>query len=189
MRGLLRLAVALAAGAIVLMAFRALALTVYTVDGEGLQPLFLQGDRILVNRWSYGLRAGYDDGGGLFGYGRLCHSQVRRGDVVAFDNPSDSLLGVFVCQCVAIPGDTISYKGRSLVLPGVYSCADEDYYWMKSLNGANPFDSSLFGPLPESRIIGRVCIVLYNHDDRQWFFQGFNGKRFLRLVGSMEGRE
>lgn len=47
----LKFVIALAAALVLMLAFRALAFTVYTVDGKGLQPLYIDGDRLLVNRW------------------------------------------------------------------------------------------------------------------------------------------
>lgn len=172
---------ALAAAALLVLGFRSLAFTLYTVEGGELAPELLRGDRILVNRWSYGLRTGSPDG--LFPYGRIFGRQVAKGDIVAFDSPVDTLPGIYVCRCAALPGDTLRIGGDLMMVPGrEATCASEDYYWMEALGGAeNPVDSRVLGPVPESRVVGRVCLVLYSHDESYPFYDGYLASRFLLL--------
>ena len=59
----LKFVIALASAFLLMLAFRALAFTLYTVDGRALAPVFINGDRLIVSRWSYGLRI---DGGRLW---------------------------------------------------------------------------------------------------------------------------
>lgn len=180
MRGVAKSIIALLAAALGLFAFRALAFTVCGVDGEGLKPTFVRGDRVLVNRWSYGLRTGSPNG--LFGYGRICRRMVERGDIVAFDSPVDGDKGMYVCRCTAVPGDTLTLEDGTYLVPGLVTCANENYYWMEALSAENPVDSRLFGPVAESLIVGRVCLVLYNHDDTKTIFEGYDSSRTLLLV-------
>lgn len=101
--------------------FRALFFTVYTVPNNSLKPLFIQGDRILVNRCSYGLRTGEDT---RFGYSRWIKQNISRGDITAFNYPIDTLGNVsknpvYVGMCSALPGDTVHLsKDFFLVVPG-----------------------------------------------------------------------
>ena len=67
MRSTVRTLVAVAIAAAVLVAFRALVFTLYTIPDNSLAPSLVAGDRVVVNRWSYGLRVG---GKGLIGYTR-----------------------------------------------------------------------------------------------------------------------
>ena len=89
-------------------------------------------------------------------------SPVKRGDIVAFKVPCDSVAGVFIARCKAIPGDTISTQEGPLLIPGLETCAKTDYYWLESINPNNPADSRHIGLIPESHIIGEVISVLYN---------------------------
>lgn len=126
----LKFVIALAAALVLMLAFRALAFTVYTVDGKGLQPLYIDGDRLLVNRWSYGLRV---DGNGMLPYSRMLRKPVTKGDIVVFDLPGDSIEGEFIARCKAVPGygpdegrydgcpGTERLCGCRLLLAGVYS--------------------------------------------------------------------
>ena len=82
----------MAVALVVMLAFRSLVMTVCTVDGKGLEPVFQAGDRVVVNRWSYGLRTG--EKGGLFDYGRICRQDIKKGDFIAFE---DSLRQMLIC--------------------------------------------------------------------------------------------
>lgn len=168
----------MAIAALCVVGFRGLAFTIYTVEGTALTPVLQQGDRIVVNRWSYGLRTGSRNG--LFYYGRLFASPVGKNDVIAFDSPIDSLDGVFVCRCTAAAGDTVNVDGNSYLVPGrKATCADEDYYWVEALGSGGSMDSRTFGPIPESSVIGRVCMVLYSHDTNSPFYEGYRSDRTL----------
>ena len=178
MKALLQFFLALTIAALLVLGFRSLAFTVYTVEGNELAPQLLQGDHILVNRWSYGLRTGSRDG--LFPYGRVFGKKVQKGDVVAFDSPLDSLPGIFVCRCKALPGDTLRIGNDVMMVPGHNAtCANEDYYWMESISSISNIDSRVLGPIPESCIIGRVCLVLYSHDVLYPFYDGYRSDRLL----------
>lgn len=168
MKVALQLLLALAIAALLVLGVRSLAFTVYTVDGQQYAPELLQGDRIAINRWSYGLRTGGSRG--LFPYGRILKSKVRVGDIVAFDSPVDTIDGLFIARCKALPGDTLTYNGAPYVVPGrEATCAKEDYYWFVPIGKAK----GDYGPIPESCIIGRVISVIYHHDDTQPFYTGY----------------
>ena len=176
MRAWLKTILALAAAALAVALFRALFFTLYTVGGDRFEPVFKAGDRVLVNRWSYGLRTGGMNG--LFGYGRV----FGVGDIVAFDSPAPGGEGVYVCRCAALPGDTVATPEGTIVVPGrAATCAPEDYYWMQALGEADTIDSRLFGPVPESLILGRVCLIVYSHDDSRPFYTGYRRGRTLLM--------
>ena len=69
-----------------------------------------QGERILVNKWSYGLRVPLMS---LFSYHRWCERSVRQQDVVVFNNPA--AIGqptidrreIYISRCIGTPGDTL----------------------------------------------------------------------------------
>lgn len=95
---------------------------------------------------------------------------MAKGDIVAFDSPVDSIDGLFIGRCTALPGDTLTYQGTPCVVPGVEAtCAKEDHYWLVPLGKQR----EAYGPVPESYIVGRVISVLYNHDDTQPFYTGY----------------
>ena len=67
-----------------MLLFRTLAFSIHGVEGDGLAPLYQDGDRLLVNRCSYGVRI---EGGSMLPYSRLMRQPVQRGDIVAFTAP------------------------------------------------------------------------------------------------------
>ena len=162
MRSTLKFLVAFVVAFIVMMAFRALVFTIYTVPGSTLEPIFKKGDRVMVNRWSYGLRTG---GEGLFSYGRLCRQPVGMNDWVAFDDSSGRVL---IGRCTAQPGDTIHWQQRTLVVPGKANCSHHDYYRIDQ-----------FGLIREEQIIGRVMMVVYQHTPGNVFWRGYDSRRLL----------
>lgn len=159
-----------------MLAFRALAFTICTVDGDGLSPLLVKGDRVLVNRWSYGLRVGSK--GWLMGYHRIGRRQVERGDIVAFENPNNTS-EVVICRCKGIPGDTISNEGREVLVPGRATCSEADHYWMEAIGPGNSIDSRELGFIHEELVIGRVTAVVYSHDPAKPFWTGWRRDRTM----------
>lgn len=181
MRSLLKFLGALIIALLAMLAFRAIAFTIYTVPGEGLEPAFLRGDRVMVNRWSYGLRTG---GEGLFAYGRILRQPVKRGDLVAVN---DSTGQVIICRCTAVPGDSVSIISKKasecakMIVPGTITCADHDYYWMQPINRQGNRSSHRLGFIPEESIIGRVCLIAYNHNDSLPLWKGYHPQRWFVL--------
>lgn len=175
----LKYLIAFATAFALMLAIRTLVVSIHGVRGNGLAPLCADGDQLLVNRCSYGLRIG---GGGLLPYGRLMRKPVQRGDIVLFTAPpstpsassasSPSSVpggfaaglpdGLYIARCAAIPGDTIRTNHGLLCVPGLINCAKDDYYWLEAVNTKNPVDSRHLGFIPECCIIGRVVGVLYN---------------------------
>lgn len=182
MKGTMKFLGALAIAFVVMLVFRGLVMTVCTIEGDGLAPQFIEGDRVVVNRWSYGLRTG--EKGNLFDYGRLCRQEVKKGDFIAFE---DTLGQVLICQCTAVPGDTVYQEtgvssqktGAVCIVPGLVNCSDQDYYWVRSVSKNNPIDSRQLGFIPEERIIGRACLVLFSRDPEAPFWKGYRSDRLL----------
>jgi signal peptidase I len=163
MRSTLKFLLVLAVSLLVMLAFRALVFSVYAVNGTALEPDFEAGDRVLVNRWSYGLRTG---GGGLFDYGRICRQKPEVGDVVAFE---DSTGAIMIGHCKALPGDTVLLEGKGrVVMPDKSRCDKQDCYYIDHA-----------GIIAEEHIIGRVMAVLYSHRTDCPFWRGYVHERFL----------
>jgi len=173
MRKTARFLMALMVALTLMLCFRSLAFTIYHVEGQGLSPLLTEGDRVLVNRWSYGLRVGSP-----LGYGRIMARPVKRGDIVAFENPRNTAQVLF-CRCKAVPGDTISHQGKTLIVPGRSTCAKYDFYWMDAIGTGNTLDSRTLGFISERFIIGRAIHVVYSRDPAKPLWQGWRPDRTL----------
>lgn len=101
--------------AIVLLV-KTFAFTSCTIPFSGMENSLYQGDRIIVNKWSYGLRTPFCS---LFGYHRWAESQINKGDITVFNNPRPSKPNtsldrreVFISRCIGLPGDTLMLDNR-----------------------------------------------------------------------------
>ena len=72
----------------------------FRVQGTSMEPLLLDGERIVVNKFVYRFRP------------------IERGDVVVFWFPRDPSLS-FVKRVVALPGDLVEIRGGELVVNGL----------------------------------------------------------------------
>ena len=99
------------AGAIaVVLLLRGFAFTSCLIPSTGMENSLFQGERSLVNKWSYGLRVPLMS---LFSYHRWCERSVRQQDVVVFNNPA--AIGqptidrreIYISRCIGTPGDTL----------------------------------------------------------------------------------
>lgn len=106
-----RLLWVLLAAAAVAVLVRCCGVAVVAIPGHGERPVLLQGDRVAVCRWSYGLRLWPMS---RWGYVRLGACRASRGDWVAFNAPvaaADSLpidgRDLFVAYVQAVPGDSL----------------------------------------------------------------------------------
>ena len=99
------------AGAIaVVLLLRGFAFTSCLIPSTGMENSLFQGERILVNKWSYGLRVPLMS---LFSYHRWCERTVRQHDGVVFNNPA--AIGqptidrreIYISRCIGTPGDTL----------------------------------------------------------------------------------
>ena len=97
---------------IVVLLIRTFAFTSCTIPFSGMENSLYQGERVIVNKWSYGFRMPFM---GLFSYHRLLGSPVKKNDIVLFNNPqivSGKPIAVdnrelFMSRCVGLPGDTL----------------------------------------------------------------------------------
>lgn len=98
------------AGAVVIvLLLRSFLFTSYSIPSSGMENTFFQGDRILVNKWAYGLRTPLM---ALFSYHRWGYKRVERGEIAVFNDPASgkpiiSRRGVFIGRCIGVPGDTL----------------------------------------------------------------------------------
>ena len=177
----LKFIVSLVTAVIFVLAFRALAFTIYTIPCTERECGLLSGDRVVVNRWSYGLRSGDDR---LFAYTRLIHSSIERGDVVAFNPPTDTLRrgflrSVLIGRIRAVPGDTVGIGRNLYSLPKTLCpspCLGPEYYLVTTENGVGKW------LVQESDIIGKAIITLYSVDMTSTRFLKLRQNRFFTLI-------
>lgn len=100
---------------VVVLLIKAFAFTSCTIPSTGMENSLYQGERVLVNKWSYGLRV-------PFSTWRLLGRPVGKGDIVLFNNPNprspQTAVGnreLFISRCVGVPGDTLMLNEELLV--------------------------------------------------------------------------
>lgn len=82
-----------------------------TIPSTGMENTLYRGERVIVNKWSYGFRMPLMK---WLGYVRLAGKPARRGDIVLFNNPAPAdsqspidMREVFINRCIGLPGDTL----------------------------------------------------------------------------------
>ena len=94
------------------------ALTSCSIPSIGMENSLYQGEKVLVNKWSYGLRM-------PFTTYRLATATARKGDIVLFNNPIPAdkqtpvfARSLFISRCMGIPGDTLMLDSKLQVAGG-----------------------------------------------------------------------
>jgi signal peptidase I len=127
----------------------------FRVQGTSMEPLLLDGERIVVNKFVYRFRP------------------IERGDVVVFWYPRDPSVS-FVKRVVGLPGDRVELRDGQLLVNGrqleeAYlppGFRDEDdhpptevrkgYYFVLGDHRRSSNDSRSWGEVPERYIYGRA---------------------------------
>ena len=98
---------ALLSAVLIVLLVKAFAFTSCSIPSSGMENTLYQGEKVLVNKWSYGLRL-------PFTASHFLPEKVKKGDLVLFNNPNpaDRLLSVYarevyISRCVGLPGDTL----------------------------------------------------------------------------------
>ena len=152
------------AGAIILvLLFRWFVFSSYVIPSSGMENALYQGDHILVNKWSYGLRWPFMS---LFSYHRWAYKQVKKGDIVVFNNPAVTQKAIdrrdiFICRCVGAPGDTL--------------VVDSLFMIQSSLEAVGPDGKKLYAYPTEKEIVIKALLTqlsipdtgLMGHDEKQ----------------------
>lgn len=92
-----------------------------------------RGERILVNKWSYGLRLPFMS---LWGYHRWTDKPVRKDDILVFNNPANLSQAaidqreIFISRCLGVPGDTLLVDSLFSVIPSEKNAPDQKYLYM-----------------------------------------------------------
>ena len=99
------------AGALaIVLLLRGFAFTSCLIPSTGMENSLFQGERILVNKWSYGLRLPLMS---AFSYHRWRERPVQKRDIVVFNNPAGiqqptiDRREIYISRCIGTPGDTL----------------------------------------------------------------------------------
>jgi signal peptidase I len=155
--------VIIAAALLVAFLVKTFLLQAFYIPSESMMPTLKPNDRVLVNKLSYDLH------------------DVNRGDLVVFESPNTpdgAEVRDLIKRVIAVEGDTVEARDGHLILNGQpltepYLGPDvstgpmervtvpDDHVWVMGDNRPNSKDSRFFGPLPESKIIGRAFVRVW----------------------------
>lgn len=137
----------------------------FYIPSGSMLPTLEENDRVLVNKLSYRLH------------------DVGRADIVVFDAPADQQADVdhLVKRVIGLPGETIEGREGKILIDG--EVLTEDYlpdgtesktfgpytvpagaYFVLGDNRQASQDSTVFGPIPEDAIVGRVFVRIWPLD-------------------------
>lgn len=107
----LRLIFSILVAGILVWGIRFFGCSIVEIPEDGERPVFMAGDRVALNKWSYGIRLSPMK---WLDKARLGDARVGLGEWVAFNDPSmhdDSIFiderNIFIGYCYAVPGDTL----------------------------------------------------------------------------------
>ena len=100
----------------------------FRIPSGSMKPNLLEGDFILVNKYTYGIRLP------VTGTKVLSVNQPARGDVMVFRYPLDTGIN-FIKRVIALPGDTVSYRDKILTINGQVM----DIKYLESAQDTDPF--------------------------------------------------
>lgn len=83
----------------------------FRIPSGSMKPTLLEGDFILVNKFTYGVRLP------VFGTKIIKMGEPKRGDILVFRFPNDTSID-FIKRVIGVPGDKISYKDKVVYLNG-----------------------------------------------------------------------
>ncbi len=81
----------------------------FRIPSGSMMPTLLVGDFILVNKFSYGIRLP------VLNNKIIDIGEPKKGDVVVFRYPKDPSID-YIKRVVAVPGDTIDYRNKTLII-------------------------------------------------------------------------
>ena len=167
---------------------RGLVVQAFRIPTGSMEDTLLVGDFLYVNKLVYGSEIDIGLAGHRLVYYRFpAIRQPHRGDVIVFRYPDDPSRD-FIKRCVAVEGQTIEIKNKSLyvndtlqrepyvkhsderILPREISARDnfgpfvvpKGHIFMMGDNRDNSHDSRFWGPLPLNLVKGKAMILYWS---------------------------
>lgn len=105
--------------ALIVLVVRSFIFEPFRIPSDSMMPTLLDGDFIVVNKYSYGLRLP------ILGTRLLGGGEPQRGDVVVFRYPPDPAVN-YIKRVVGLPGDKVRVVNDQLIINGQPVAMDED---------------------------------------------------------------
>ena len=190
MKRLLTWILAFSGAIIIVLLLRCFAFTSCLIPSEGMENSLFQGEHILVNKWSYGLRRPWMS---LFPYHRWNSHPVRKEDIVVFNNPGSisqpvvERREVFISRCVGVPGDTLLIDSLfSILSPEREESPDQKRLYRYPRSKESQLDSLLtILAIPNNHLMGTYETNHLRSFSRYEYYlleQAMNGNTWLQPV-------
>lgn len=161
--------------------------TSYLIPSSGMENSLYCGERILVNKWSYGLRVPFVK---LWGYHRWADAPVHKADILVFNNPanhSEPIIDkreIFISRCIGIPGDTLLIDSLFSVVPSEKTGPDQKMLYTYPREKEIQLDSllSILSIFP-NKLLGQDSIKGVRSFSRYEFYlleQALNGNNWIK---------
>jgi signal peptidase I len=139
-----------------------------------MEPNFHDGQFLFINRWAYCPGLHLDLAPLDLHWSRTrCIWQPQRGDVIVFRYPADPTKD-YIKRVIGLPGEHVEVRNGQVFIngerlpepfgpnPGSYTApaltVPPDQVYVMGDNRNNSSDSHIWGPLPESYIVGRAWL-------------------------------
>ncbi|MDR1039468.1 MAG: signal peptidase I [Deltaproteobacteria bacterium] len=146
---------------------RSFVVQAFHIPSGSMIPTFVEGDRVLVSKFSYGIRSPFSN------RVLIATGEPGRGDVVVFKNPRDTDVD-FVKRVMGLPGEEVELRDGVFFVNG----AQTPDPWGK-YRGRPGIPSRNFGPvrIPEGQYFMMGDNRDFSNDSREW---GFVDRSLLR---------
>lgn len=174
---------------LVVVLLRGCVATSYLIPSSGMENSLYRGERILVNKWSYGLRLPFMK---LWGYHRWADRAVQKEDILVFNNPanlSEPVIDrreVFISRCIGLPGDTLLIDSLYSVIPSEKNAPDQKFLYTYPRQKEQQLDSLLFIlSISPNKLLGQDSVKNVRSFSRYEHYlleQAMNGKCWLEPI-------
>ncbi len=181
---------------LVIVLLRGCAVTSYLIPSSGMENSLFQGERILVNKWSYGLRLPFMS---LWNYHRWGDSPVQKEDIIVFNNPanlSEPVIDrreVFISRCIGVPGDTLLIDSLFSVIPSEKNAPDQKFLYAYPREKEKQLDSLLaLLSIQDNRLLGQDSVRNVRSFSRYEFYlleQAMSGNCWIELLSKEDSAE
>lgn len=174
---------------LVVVLLRECVATSYLIPSSGMENSLYRGERILVNKWSYGLRLPFIK---LWGYHRWADSPVQKDDILVFNNPANlsepaiDRREVFISRCIGLPGDTLLIDSLYSVIPTEKNAPDQKFLYTYPRQKEQQLDSLLLIlSISPNKLLGQDSVKNVRSFSRYEHYlleQAMNGKCWLEPI-------
>ena len=191
-----KIAITIVGVALVVVLLRGCVATSYLIPSSGMENSLYQGERILVDKWSYGLRLPFMK---LWGYHRWADSPVPKEDILVFNNPANlseptiDRREVFISRCIGTPGDTLLIDSLFSVIPSEKNAPDQKFLYSYPRQRERQLDSLLsILSIAPNKLLGQDStknIRSFSRYEHYLLEQAMNGKCWIEPIVKEDSME